>query len=144
MMESLGRQREESLSAKRLTATFERCQETVVVRFGGEMDFYSVESFKPKLARVCRAGVHNFIFDLNGMRYLDSAGLGFLFATSQELKSKGGRLVCISPTNPFVQKSLDTNRAAALLDLVRSEDEALRFFQYPSGAVLPSPPEETE
>lgn len=144
MNESLGKRRKESLPANRLTATFERRKETVVVRFGGEMDFYSVESFKLKLARVCRAGVHNFIFDLNGMRYLDSAGLGFLFATSQELKSKGGRLVCISPTNRLVRKSLDTSRAAALLDLVSSQDEALRFFQYPSGETLSPPPEETE
>ena len=144
MNDSMGKRRENSMTARRLRATFERCEGTVVVRLDGEMDFYSVESLKPKLAQVCQAGVNNFIFDLNRMRYLDSTGLGFLFATSQELKSKGGRLVCITPTNRFVQKSLDASRAAALLDLVRSQDEALRLFQPVSGKVPPSPREGTE
>ncbi len=143
MNDRVGKPRKDSLAGKRLQATFERRQGTVVVRLDGEMDFYSVESFKPKLARVCRAGVNNLIFDLNGMRYLDSTGLGFLFATSQELQSKGGRLVCVTPANRFVQKSLECSRAATVLKMVPSQDEAIQLFQPVSGEALAPSREET-
>lgn len=129
------RRNDKPLTSERLQTSFERCEGAVVVRIDGEMDFYSVETFKPKLDKVCQAGVINFIFDLNGMRYIDSTGLGFLVAFYYELKGKSGKLICIAPTNRLVQKTIEANRVGLLLELVETREEAVGHFRpgFPEG-----------
>ncbi len=129
MIDSPEMGKQNTLAAKRLRATFERCGAAVLVHLDGEMDFYSIEAFKPKLARVRQAGVNNFIFDLNGTRYIDSTGLGFLVSMHRELKGSGGKLVCIVPNRTFVQKTIESCRAATSLEMAYSQQEAVDCFR---------------
>ena len=129
MTDSPETRKQNTLAGNRLRATFERCGAAVLVYLHGEMDFYSIEAFKPKLARVRQAGVNNFIFDLNGTRYIDSTGLGFLISMYRELKGSGGRLVCIAPNSAFVQKTIESCRAATLLEMTCSQQEAVDCFR---------------
>jgi len=126
------------IAAQRLLATFERQGNVVVIAFQGEMDFYSIESFRPKFASVQKAGVRQFVFDLQKLQYIDSTGLGFLVGTQRTLGDRDGRLVCVQPSNRGVQKILESSRILPLLRFVPSRQLALAEFT--SGESEPGAP----
>lgn len=117
------------LAADRLQTTFQRCEDSVIVNFGGELDFYSVESFRRKFALVQKAGVCKFIFDLGGLDYIDSTGLAFLVGVHRQLKVDGGLLVCLAPHASATQKILETSKLKSVLVFAAGREEAIKQFQ---------------
>src|SRR5262249_37484422 len=66
------------------------------------------------LGNLVREGAHRLWLDLSAVTYLSSLGLGVLVRFQTQLRSLGGSLKVVNPSEP-VREVLDTTRLTALL-----------------------------
>ena len=71
------------------------------------------------------AGRLRVVFDLGGVNFVDSAGLGELVACHRSLDKLGGRLVLAAPRGK-VRDLLELTRIGELLPVCATVDEALQ------------------
>ena len=69
-------------------------------------------------------GKRYFILNLEGVRYLDSFGLGQIVATYQSVRSVNGDMRIINP-NDKVKALLRYTRIDGVVHVVRSESDAI-------------------
>lgn len=59
----------------------------------GELDLSVVAEVKDRVQRIMDRGIYNFIVNLEDVRYIDSAGLGFLLGLMRNVKEHAGQMV---------------------------------------------------
>jgi len=89
----------------------------------GEGDVAMKETFR----RLLDAGHRNFVLDLSGVRYLDSAGLGELVATLKRVREAGGELR-ICGVNQRVDDAFHVTQLVRVLDIYKDRTEAISAF----------------
>jgi anti-sigma B factor antagonist len=89
----------------------------------GEGDVALRNSFREQL----EAGQRKFVLDLEGVRYLDSAGLGELVATLKRVRESDGELR-ICNVNQRVNDAFHVTQLVRVLDIYGSRDEAISSF----------------
>ena len=80
----------------------------VIVSLTGDLDPSAVNELHPQIQELVRAGYHRFIFDLTALEHLGSLALRLFVALAQQLKGRGGVVLC----NP-------SERIALLIDLTK-------------------------
>lgn len=82
-----------------VTVTTSQHDGVFVLAFGGDIDVASAVTVRDALDRVIAAGHHRVVLDLNGVRFLDSTGLGVMVGRLKAVRDLGGdlNLVCTSP-----------------------------------------------
>ena len=94
-----------------------RSGDTVVAEVFGELDMAATFRLEQELERVTREpGVRNLVIDLDGVEFIDSAGLGLLLATHERLRAAQVRLELANPS-PSVRRMLELTGAGAELPL---------------------------
>jgi anti-sigma B factor antagonist len=78
-------------------------------RISGFLQDARVSDLKSTLQEILSHGGVNIIFDFDGLKAIDSRGLGFLISVQKELRLRSGRMVMIHLTAQF----------AALLELTK-------------------------
>lgn len=82
-----------------------------VIAFGGDIEVSSAATVRDALDRVIAAGHHRIVMDLDGVRFLDSTGLGVMVGRLKAVRDVGGdmHLVCTTPriTRVMAITSLD-------------------------------------
>ncbi len=63
------------------------------------------------------------VFDLSGLTYINSGGLGLLVQLTAKANSQGGRVVVAAPS-PFVADVLETTRLDRFFDVAADTDDA--------------------
>ena len=58
-----------------------------VVTVSGELDMSNADALEAAVAAIAAAGPDRLIFDLSGLRFMDSAGIAVLIGASAEVKS---------------------------------------------------------
>jgi anti-sigma B factor antagonist len=58
-----------------------------VVSLAGEIDVSSVDSVRSELERVLERMPERLVFDLGGLRFMDSSGLALMLANAQRVRS---------------------------------------------------------
>lgn len=74
------------------------------------------------------AGNKKVLFDLKGVNYVDSAGLGTLLSASSKIKNAGGVLVICSLSEQ-VAKLLKTTKVESVFRIQPDEAAALAFLK---------------
>jgi anti-sigma B factor antagonist len=74
------------------------------------------------------AGHKNVLFNLEGVNYVDSAGLGMLLSSSSKIKGAGGKLVICSLSDQVV-KLLKTTKVESVFRISANEAAAMEFFK---------------
>ena len=69
------------------------------------------------------AGNKRVIFDLKGVNYMDSSGLGTLLSATSKLKKAGGQLVICS-LSPQVSKLLQTTKVESIFQIEPNQELA--------------------
>lgn len=64
-----------------------------LVRMIGDCDLYNAPRFKTAILERLEAGDRRMLFDMSGLRYLDSTGVGAIIAILQTSKKCGGEIV---------------------------------------------------
>lgn len=72
----------------------------------GEIDMTNAEAFGQELGAAADAAAGRFVVDLGGVPYLDSAGVGHLFAVAARLVDRGVPLAVVVPEGSPLRKLL--------------------------------------
>lgn len=70
--------------------------DSFVVAAGGELDLYTSERLRERLADALERGGRQLLVDLTGVTFMDSTALGVLVEAAKALKSSGGQLVVVA------------------------------------------------
>ena len=64
----------------------------------GYLDAHTIEQFENSIGDFLNNGCNNIILDLKELTYISSAGIGLLMSLTQKLRSNGGELILINPS----------------------------------------------
>jgi anti-anti-sigma factor len=106
----------------------------------GAIDATTVISFEAQLKQLQEDGYTNFVLDMQGIKYVNSTGLGSLVATADNLEKVGGGLALIR-VHPKVKVVFDMLGLNSFFRIFTNEDEAVGFLASGSGdAAAPAAP----
>ena len=98
---------------------------TQTVALVGRLDTETAPSLDAEVERVLATQVKVIVFDLSGVNYISSAGLGALFRAQKAMKARSGEALLVNP-QPQVQKVFDIVKAvdvkAVFRDLAELDD----------------------
>ena len=94
---------------------------------GDVLDANNSPEFKQEVSPLLEAG-SQVIFDLSGMRFIDSSGCGALLSCLRKLKAKGGDLKLFGLSKQ-VRSLFQIIRLDQILGTHETRDDALKAFQ---------------
>jgi anti-sigma B factor antagonist len=95
----------------------------VVFRLAGQFDFSHVATARAAINPQIDQGAEFIVANLDGLNYIDSAGLGVLVGTLARLKDRGGELAVVCHA-PRIRRVFDITRLTQLIPLHNTEEEA--------------------
>lgn len=71
--------------------THEKRRGTMTVRLTGDLDHHAAAQIRPELdALIADPGVKRLVFDLSGLGFMDSSGIGMLIGRYKVMTRRGG------------------------------------------------------
>lgn len=95
---------------------------TQTVALIGRLDTETTPSLDAELERILATPVKVIVFDLSGLNYISSAGLGALFRAQKAMKARSGEALLVNP-QPQVQKVFDIVKAVDVKAIFRNVAE---------------------
>ncbi len=123
--------------AASLTCVLERTSQAVLVRTIGEVDLATVPMLWSNLKAMVEDNL-NVVVDLNGIQYIDSAGIQALLDANQLFIRCGQRLVLAEPSPIFRMLLREIAGLEQTIPLFTSVAAALASFRSPA-ELLPGP-----
>ncbi len=108
-----------------------------LVKISGTINAKTVVLFQEKLDQLQSNNYTRFILDMEGIKYVNSTGLGTLVNVADALENKGGGIALIK-IHPKVKVVFDMLGLNAFFKIFSNEDEALGYL-----GVKPGSPEKT-
>ncbi len=104
-------------------------RKTLIVSLKGELDHHSAKEVKDMIEEVIKnSGVENLIFDLSGLSFMDSSGIGVVVGRYKLISSIGGR-VAIIKGNRSIDRLLKMSGITKIIDTYDSIGSALDIIQ---------------
>ena len=99
-----------------------------VVEIQGEIDVYTSPKVKEIITELIEKESFNLIINLEGVRYIDSTGLGVLIGALKKVREKEGciNLVC---NNPQIKKIFNITGLVKIFGIFKNEEEALKSMK---------------
>ena len=99
--------------------------DSFVVAAGGELDLYTAERLREKLADALELGGRRVLVDLTGVSFLDSTALGVLVGAAEALRSSGGQMVLVAD-DPRVTRVIEITGLGRVFRIEASLAEAVQ------------------
>ncbi|MDE2570903.1 MAG: STAS domain-containing protein [bacterium] len=99
--------------------------ETNVVDLVGEIDVYTSPMVKDAITQLIDEGHYHLIINLEGVRYIDSTGLGVLIGALKRVREHAGSVSLIC-TNPQIKKIFDITGLVKIFGIYDSEQSAVK------------------
>ncbi len=100
--------------------------DTLVVRVFGEFDLRSADYCRQEIDRTLKAeGAQSILFDLGGVSFIDSSGLGVILGRYRKAKENGWGMA-ISNVPPAIAKVLELAGITRLLPVYSDNSQALK------------------
>lgn len=98
---------------------------TQAIEVHGEIDVYTSPKVKEIITELIEKGNYLLIINLEGVRYIDSTGLGVLIGALKKVREKDGciNLVC---NNPQIKKIFNITGLVKIFGIFKTEEEALK------------------
>jgi len=105
--------------------TRETGDQSQVVEVHGEIDVYTSPKVKEIITELIEKGNYYLVINLEGVRYIDSTGLGVLIGALKRVREKEGciNLVC---DNPQIKKIFNITGLVRIFGIFKTEEEALK------------------
>ncbi|HEY3999355.1 MAG TPA: STAS domain-containing protein [Candidatus Xenobia bacterium] len=94
----------------------------------GEIDVYTSPRVKESIHELIESGKYNFVINLEGVRYIDSTGLGVLIGALKKVREHNGRIVLVC-TNQQIKKIFNITGLIKIFEIYGSEEEAAGSFK---------------
>lgn len=79
---------------------FKKIGRTMVVSMSGELDHHNAVTVREDIdRRFASSGAKNLIFNLEGLHFMDSSGLGILIGRYKTVSAIGGKTMIASPSD---------------------------------------------
>ena len=101
-----------------------KVNDVVVVKLLGNLDTNTAPDAEAEINNWLDEGTQKMIISLEQTNYVSSAGLRIFLATAKKITASGGVLK-LCGANDVVQEILDISGFSTILDVKKSEDEAL-------------------
>ncbi len=76
---------------------YEMIDNTLIIKFDGELDHHVAESIRTELDdTIIQHRVRNLVFDLSGMGFMDSSGIGVIIGRYKNIAKLGGKVSVIN------------------------------------------------
>ncbi len=96
--------------------TIKKQGDCLVVALSGEVDVSVTDSLREDVDRaLVNFGTGNILFDLSGVEFMDSAGLGVILGRYKKLRGQGGN-VYLAGAKPQVKKVLELSGLLRLME----------------------------
>ena len=99
---------------------------TIVTLRGETLDASNAKAFRADLVPVLTPGA-KLVFDMKGVRFVDSSGLGALLSCLRQVHSSGGDLKLCEMAKA-VRALFELVRMNRIFEIYNSRDEALRSY----------------
>lgn len=98
------------------------------IEIHGEIDVYTSPKVKEMITELIEKQNFNLIINLEGVRYIDSTGLGVLIGALKKVREKDGciNLVC---NNPQIKKIFNITGLVKIFGIFKDEEEALKALR---------------
>lgn len=99
-------------------------ESTQAVEVHGEIDVYTSPKVKEIITELIEKGNFHLVINLEGVRYIDSTGLGVLIGALKKVREKDGsiNLVC---NNPQIKKIFNITGLVKIFGIYKNEEDAL-------------------
>jgi stage II sporulation protein AA (anti-sigma F factor antagonist) len=95
--------------------TIKKEKDYLVVFMSGEVDISITDSLRENIDRALQDyGLNDLIFDLSGVEFVDSAGLGVILGRYKKVAARGGK-VYLAGAKPQVKKILELSGLLGLM-----------------------------
>ncbi len=106
--------------------SFSNNKKTTIVRVAGELDLVAADQFRNEIdAAMEKNCSDNIIMNLNGVRFIDSSGLGVILGRYKKIKMRGGKMALVSAPVQ-VKRILELSGVLNIASSYETEDEALQ------------------
>jgi len=95
-----------------------------LIEVQGEIDVYTSPRVKETINELIEKGKYFLVINLEGVRYIDSTGLGVLIGALKKVKENDGAVSLIS-TNPQIKKIFTITGLVKIFGIYKNEEEAL-------------------
>ncbi|MFA5793556.1 MAG: STAS domain-containing protein [Candidatus Brocadiia bacterium] len=102
--------------------------ECLVVKISGSIDSSSMSEFDGALGKFIQNNYYQMVFNLSGLSYISSSGLGSLMRYVQKCREKGGdiKITHIPPNIWAIFRTVGLN---AIFEVINSDQQAINRFQ---------------
>lgn len=118
--------------------TIEDRDDLRLVRITGELDTFGAQSIREKLSIL--RGSDRFLVDLEGLSFLDSAGLHSLFGVGRTAKDVGARVVFVVPPDSPIRRVIELVQLADVSPVCDTHEAAIARLRDADGSLEPGAP----
>jgi anti-sigma B factor antagonist len=98
--------------------------DVVIVKLLGNLDTNTAPDAESEINKWLENGALKMVINLDQTNYVSSAGLRIFLATAKKITASGGAVKLCCP-NEVVQEILDISGFSTILDVKKTEEEAL-------------------
>jgi len=113
-----------------MSVSCSRIDDIGVMAVSGQLTAANVDAFRDQIAvwHASDEGVVNFVIDMSGCEFLDSAGLGMLIATLKRITERGGDLkIAVLQKKP--RMVFEITRAYKIFEIYDTVQDAVNSFR---------------
>lgn len=105
---------------------FEIKDGTLIIRIEGELDHHSSVTIREKVDEIFeKEKCKNIIFDLEGMKFMDSSAIGVIMGRYRKTKNVRGKTVIVN-TCPQLQKIINISGLCKIINIYTNIEDALQ------------------
>lgn len=102
--------------------------EIAMVKVSGVIDSETVDQFGEALEKAFEDGCYNLILDIEGLTYINTAGLSIIADAFKKSSQNKGALKILRAGEP-IRELLDVVRFTKIIDIYEDEEEAIQSFK---------------
>lgn len=100
----------------------------LLIRLKGELDHHWAEQVREKVDReLTRHPAGSLVFNLGGLTFMDSSGIGVLLGRYRRISAKGGRMV-VCEVPPAISKITEIAGLSRIIPFFKREETALQHL----------------
>ena len=100
---------------------------TYVINLTGSLDTNSAEQLEEELAEIIGGQTKAVVFDMGGVNYICSLGIGLTIKTKKSLESKGATFAMVG-LQPQIKKVFDMMKILPIFDIFDDMPEADKYI----------------